>query len=113
MDTVTITSRRNLSLNALKRLIGSRWPTKVGRDRLAVEGSSSCVYIYHPSLDNRSIDRKRLYLDYHSVKLVKEIVQIIGDDPDFLIDNDFGTALHGDQFVARLRLGKGWDWTNS
>ncbi len=110
MDTVTITSKRNLSLDDLKPLISRHWTTKAGQDRLVVEGPTSCVYIYHPLLDGRNVDPKRIYLDYHSVDLIKKIIQVVGDDPELVIENDFGTVLPGDQFVARLRADSAWDW---
>ena len=109
METVTITSTRAISLDDMKPLIDRHWPTKARHERLAVEGPTSRVYIYHPRLQGQ-VDARRIYLDYHSVDLVKKIIELIGDDPDLLIENDFGTILPGDRFVAKLRSDPEWQW---
>ena len=35
---------------------------------------------------------------------------MIADDPDLVVNNDFGTVLPGNQFVERIRWNAGWDW---
>jgi hypothetical protein len=44
------------------------------------------------------------------VELAKSILEKIADDFAVTVDNDFGTVLPGDQFVARCKSERGWDW---
>lgn len=49
------------------------------------------VYIYHPSLESSEVTKNEVYLDYSSVDLVKRVIQVIADNPDLVVENDFGT----------------------
>ena len=107
MNTVVISATKEISLDDVRALLARHWSLlNTPPDRLAIEESNSRVYIYHPRLDLGATDPKQLFLDYSSQELVKKVIQAIGDDPDCVIDNDHGTALPGDQFVAWLRSGK-------
>jgi hypothetical protein len=44
------------------------------------------------------------------VELVKCLVEDIANDPSLMVDNDFGTVLPGDQFVAKCKEDEDWDW---
>jgi len=112
MDTVTISSAQSIALEDLKSLLANRWSIKQGRDpnRLIIEASGTHVYVYYATQEDGTPDPRRVWLDYHSVALVKEIITVIGDNPNLLIENDYGTSLPGDQFVARLRSEPGWEW---
>jgi hypothetical protein len=44
------------------------------------------------------------------MELAKVILERIADDSSLTVDNDFGTVLPGDEFVAKCRMNKGWDW---
>jgi hypothetical protein len=111
MDTITITSKENIPLESFRSRLALHWPLlRTPPDRLAVEQSNSRVYIHHPKMNSGETDAKSLLVDYSSVELVKRVIEAIGDDQQLLIDNDFNTVLPGDQFVARLRANKEWDW---
>ena len=43
---------------------------------------------------------------------MKKVIEVIADDPNVVADNDFGTVLPGDQFVAKIRAERGWDWAD-
>jgi hypothetical protein len=109
MDTVTIASKEDLSLDKLRRVLALYWSLlNGGHERIVVEEPGGRVYIYHPKLESGEIATTQLFLDYSSVDLVNKVVQVIADDPGLTVENDFGVALPGDQFVARLKAG--WDW---
>jgi hypothetical protein len=82
---------------------GSSRPRFARLDLIAIEESNSRVYIYYPPLESGAADLKRLFVDYSWQELVKNVVLVIGDNPEWLIDNDDGLELPGDQFVAWLR----------
>ncbi len=109
METVTITSTRAISLDDMKPLIDRHWPTKARHERLAVEGATSRVYIYHPRLQGQ-VDARRIYLHYHSIDLVQKIIELVGHDPDLRIENGLGTILPGARSVAKFRSGPEWQW---
>jgi hypothetical protein len=111
MDTVTIISKEDISLDGLRPVLARYWNlVEGGPGRVVIEEINGRVYIYHPKLDSGEIASNHLYLDYSSVDLVKRVVQVIADDPEVTVENDFGTALPGDQFVARLKSDRSWDW---
>ena len=64
----------------------------------------------HLNPDREQADGARLLIDYSSVELAKKVVEKIADDPSATVDNDFGTILPGDRFVARCRSERDWDW---
>jgi len=111
MNTVVISATREISLDDVRALLARHWSLlKTPPDRLAIEESNSRVYLYHPRLDSGATDPKQLFLDYSSQELVKSVILAIGDHADYVINNEYGTALPGDEFVARLRNGKTWEW---
>lgn len=111
MDTIVITAKEDVLLESLRSMLARHWSLlRTPPDRLAIEESNSRVYIYHPESDSKEIDLKKIVLDYSWVDLVKRVIEVIGDDPRLLIDNDFNTVLPGDQFVARLRSEPTWNW---
>jgi hypothetical protein len=112
METVEVVSEKEIPLESLRALIAPRWAVSKGSnpDRLVIEESDSRVYILHRKLDSGDIDTKTIYMNYSNADLVKEIIKVIGDDPELMIDNDFHTILPGDQFVARLRDDSNWNW---
>ena len=71
---------------------------------------NSHVFIRYAQNEDGTTDFGRVWLDYYSVPLVKQILTIIGDDPTYVIDNEFNTILRGDEFVARIRSDPGWEW---
>ena len=111
MNTIVITANKDISLDDLRRALRLHWPLlRTPTDRIAVEERNSRVYIYHPRRQSGETDSRQIFLDYSWTDLAKRVIQVIGDDPELIIDNDCGTALPGDQFVARLRSNKDWEW---
>lgn len=111
MDTIEITSGENISLDELGQLLAKHWKLlNTPSDRLAIEESNSRVYIYHPKQESGEEDPRRIFVEYSWTDLIKRVIEVIADNPRLLIDNDFGTGLPGDQFVARLRTDPTWDW---
>jgi hypothetical protein len=112
MDTVSITAGRRISIEDLKSLIERYWPTERGHnpERLVVDGPTSRIYIRYARSEDGVVDPNRIYLAYHSVPFVKELIMIIANDPEVVVENDFGTVLPGNEFVARLRSDPSWEW---
>ena len=78
---------------------------------LVVHGSNGRAYVHlDPTPAMEGPAEFGLFIDYFGVELVKQILYEIADDPEVTIDNDFGTVLPGDQFIARCRSTKNWDW---
>jgi len=57
-----------------------------------------------------AVGMHRLLLDYSDVELAKSLVERIADDSEFTVNNDFGTILPGNEFVARVKKEMGWNW---
>ena len=51
-------------------------------------------------------------MDYSDVELAKQVLAKFADDHSLLVDNDLGTILPGDEFVARIVSNPGWNWRN-
>jgi hypothetical protein len=110
METLSIDSAKPFSFELIQRALSQVWRVEVSNaDTLIVHGVGSRVYI-HSELTSNTSGRRRLMLDYSDVDLVKSVVERIADDPDIMVDNDFGTILPGDQFVARIKAEVGWNW---
>jgi len=76
---------------------------------LVVNGPHGRVYIHNDVAD--SPDSHILMLDYSGgAELIKKVLEVIADDPEVVVENDFGTALPGNEFVARLRSDPNWEW---
>jgi len=111
MDTVTITSRTEIALDDVRSKLAARWSLlNGGPDQVVVEEANSRVYIYHPAEGLAGNPLCELFLDFSSVALVNKVIETIADDPQLTVDADFGIVLPGDEFVARVRSSKEWDW---
>jgi hypothetical protein len=110
METLSFRSQTPVSLKSLEATLSRVGPVERTPDEtLVVHGSSGRASLYlDPAL--KGPDEFGLLLDYSDVELAKQILYEIADDPDVTIDNDFGTVLPGDEFLARCRLTKNWDW---
>ncbi len=114
MDGVIITSanRAKLSACTVADTLRRFWPVEETgiKNRFVVEGCGSRVY-FENDRDPNEPDRIQLVLEHSmGLNLIKKILEIIADDPEFVIDNEFSTVLRGDAFVARLRADPDWDW---
>jgi hypothetical protein len=110
VETLTIESKDRLSLDALAERLSQRWRIESSPgNTLTVHGEKSRVYLY-PDVELTEQRTHLLLVDYSEVALVKSVVELIADDRGLMVDNDFGTVLPGDEFVARCRFEEGWDW---
>ena len=120
MDTVTISSPREFSLNDLRAVLSKRWRVESSTPNTIVVHSShsgrrAYVRVVDPDehadeFELKHTDGFELQVDYSSVSFVKELVSAIADDRAMIVDNDFGTVLRGDAFAAKCRAQPEWDW---
>jgi hypothetical protein len=110
METLSIESKKPFSLSLIESILSQQWRVELSPgDTLVVHGDKSRAYLHadDPSKEN---DIFRLVMDYSEVELAKSLIEKIADDPNFTVDNDFGTVLAGTEFVARCKAERGWDW---
>jgi hypothetical protein len=110
METLSIDSTRSFSLELIQRAISQDWCVEASKaDTLVVHGTGSRAYL-HLDVTSTAPGMHRLLLDYSDVEFAKSLVERIADDPDVIVNNDFGTVLPGNQFVARIKADRGWNW---
>ena len=110
METLSIKSKKPFALKPLEKILLRHWPVEASTDNtLVVHGTTTRAYLY-PDPESKSAEEFGLFLDYADVELAKSILEKIADDFAVTFDNDFGTVLPGDQFVARCKSERGWDW---
>jgi len=121
METISISSKKEISIDAVNDALAQHWRVEgAGRNRLVVQEAGSRVYVYldlpstldDVSRESKHADDNRLLVDYSDIDLVKNVIQVIANDAELIVDNDFGTVLPGDQFVARIKSDKTWNWRN-
>jgi hypothetical protein len=110
MDTIKITSKKKLRVDDVRLALAQRWRTEDAEPGgLVVHGASSRAYLHQES-EVMGGGGEELLVDYSDVEFVKQVIEMIADDADIVVDNDFGTILPGDKFVARIRTDKSWNW---
>ncbi len=110
METLSIASKKPLPLKLVENGLSKDWRVEASPDNtLVVHGANSRAYVY-PDPESEKTGTHRLLLDYSDVELAKSILEKIADDPALSVDNDFGTVLPGNEFVARCKMERGWDW---
>jgi hypothetical protein len=110
MQTVTITSTSNISLDEVREKVKARFHLRESpEDMVAIEENGTRVFIGQSELDSGENWRNEILLDYHSEELVKKVIELLADDSTLIVENDYGTKLPGDEFVARIRANKGWN----
>jgi hypothetical protein len=110
METISIKSKTPASLSAIEEILSRQWHVATSTDNtLVVHGNNTRAYLY-PSPESQDAEKFDLLLDYSDVEFAKSILEKIANDPAVIIDNDFGTVLPGDQFVARCKSEMGWNW---
>lgn len=110
MDTIEIRSAKCFDIDKLRQLLGGLWTVdshKIGG--LTIHGDGSRVYLYKDRNASGVIDSVIL-LDYSDVEMVKKVIAAIADDPDVVVNADFGVELPGDRFVDRIRSEPNWNW---
>ncbi len=111
MDTVSIFAKEEISLEAIRAQLASSklLPRTVRvydqKEPVVVEEGNSRVYINHarPNENPKEKILTELYLDYSSLALVKTVIVIIADNPELTVENEYGTSLPGDKFVAWIK----------
>lgn len=110
MDTISIKFPKSFSLSAIKETLLQQWAVEASTDdTLVIHGNNTRSYLY-PSTESQGAEELELFLDYSDTEFAKSILERIADDSAVIIDNDFGTVLPGDQFVARCKSESGWNW---
>ncbi len=110
MDTIHILTKSVFSPKEIEGALARGYQVENPRgDSIVVHGLGSRAYLYLDDEMTASVFPS-LLLDYSDIELAKRVLEIIADDPDVTVDNDFGTVLPGDQFVARIRANSSWDW---
>lgn len=108
MESVQTVSKKPFSIQEIRAHLERFWKTDDSsrEDSFVVHGSVGRVFVHAESLDAEY----ELLLDYSDFELVKAIIEKIANDSELVVDNDFESALRGDQFVARLKADRSWDW---
>jgi len=97
-------------MTLIETALSKDWRVETSSDnRLVVHGMNSRAYLY-PDVESEKAGSCRLLLDYSDIELAKSLVEKIANDPALTVDNDFGTVLPGNEFVARCKTEGGWDW---
>jgi hypothetical protein len=110
METLSIESKKPFSLELIQSILSKNWYVETSTaETLIVHGNKSRAY-FHSDKTLSGTAIYRLLIDYSDVQFVKDLVERIADDPVITVDNDFGTILPGNQFVARIKHEKEWDW---
>jgi hypothetical protein len=111
METLCIASEKPFSMTLVKNALSRNWRVETSpSDTVVVHSAQSRVYLYPDGQEERDEMTHRLLLDYSDVELAKSILEKIADDSTLTVDNDFGTVLPGNEFVARCKAEKAWDW---
>jgi hypothetical protein len=111
METLTINYAKPFSLELIRGAISQDWSVEASHaNTLVVHGDGSRAYLHPDETLNASGRWYCLLVDYSDVELAKNLIERIADAPDVIVDNDFGTVLPGDQFVARIRAERKWNW---
>jgi hypothetical protein len=109
VDTIVITSKKPFSLDAVRERLSPFWQVENTADgNIVAFGPSSRAYFITELSEAGS--HYELLLNYSDVQFTKELLVLIADDAEVLIDNDFGLVLPGNEYVARIRSDKNWDW---
>lgn len=109
METISIRSKNPLRLEPLEEILSRDWPIEASDNALVVHGTKGRCYLY-PSPESSAHEVFELFLDYSDLDFAKRVLEKIANDSAITVDNDFGTILAGDQFVARCKSEGGWDW---
>jgi hypothetical protein len=105
METIAVDSKNAFLLKQIEIDLGKHFEVEAScGDTVVVHkpGSRACLYV--------NDDASRLFLDNSDVGLAKSVLEIIAADPNYTVDNGFGTVLPGNQFVNRIKAEKHWDW---
>ena len=112
METITLKAFNPFSLQHIRHALASKWEVlDAPANSLIVNNVKSRAYLYEGS-EPADLNAYYLFIDYADIELAKGIIELIADDPDITVDNDFGTVLNGHEFVARIRSKRGWNWRN-
>ncbi len=109
MESISLSGKAPFQLDQIKVALSAKWHTEMNSiGGLVVRGLSSRIYIHH---DLNGADCF-LLVDYRfsDLEFVKAVLAVIANNPDVIINTDFGEELSGSEFVARCRIQGDWDW---
>jgi hypothetical protein len=110
METLTIESKETFSMGTLAGVLSRHWRVENSPgETLVVHGDRGRAYL-HAENEAEPDGSSRLLLDYSDIDLARRLLALIANDPTLMVDNDFGTVLPGDDFVALCQADKVWDW---
>ena len=125
MEGVVIAVRAGTTLTRFADLLrGQEWQVDLrSEDELVVESGERHAYIIRDDglaseYDGADIMRVLLHvsnpifltLEFNDIDFAKDILELIGNAPDLVIDNDHGDILPGTDFIKRVRENRAWDW---
>ena len=113
METLSIESKQPFSLESIRNILSDCWDVESSAaDILIVHGTGSRAYL-HVDTESGQSHVHRLLVDHSDVDLAKSLILKIADSSSVTVDNDFGTILPGNEFVARIKADTAWDWRYS
>ena len=129
MDTILIMTPDSIGLSDFQSLLARHWPVEsTGLGALVIQEGNARVYFHedkdyakHIRIDGVASPQLREWfeklgsarfftIDYSDQELVRRVLEAIADDSEIVVDNDFGTVLRGNDFVAKLRADSKWNW---
>jgi hypothetical protein len=103
--------------------LAARFGQVLQRSPLVVERDGSRVYVINdPTIRNYLETEAELKVldempelasysvDYSDIRLLRDVLCTIADDPALVVDNDHDVILRGPEFVRLLRARPEWDW---
>lgn len=109
METISIKSEEALSIEHIGRMLSQHWRVEISPSEIVVHGDKGRAYV-HSDTETEQQKIRCLLVDYSDVELAKRLIGFIADNPEYTVNNDFGTILPGDEFVARCKAEPHWDW---
>jgi hypothetical protein len=93
---------------------------QVGQDRFRVHDDSDHAWMFletdpgevPPSLPELLSDKgptPAVVIEYYSLRFLRRVLEAFAS-PEVVVDNDHGTTLSGQDFVARMDEDPEWDW---
>ncbi|MCA8830388.1 hypothetical protein [Hymenobacter pini] len=49
-------------------------------------------------------------LAYRGIEIIKQVLTVVANSPDYIVNNDCGTQLPGNEFVLTMQQNPGWYW---
>lgn len=115
MEAVYIEAKNDITPLSFASLLSKHWNVhEIENGGICVNTNRASVYIHRNFEECLDGKRDKIYIlySYINLDLVKQVLVVIADNSEFIVDNDFGVILTGNQFVARIKEEPNWDWRN-